>query len=328
MDRILPDRQRLSRLWTSWIGRISTIFLALSVLKPAVQLLRGAINVVNEVQTGIEIGSALKVAALWAYNIVPNWLNTLVMVSSALLVWNSLRTPKKEAASSESRSVPAEEPTLSSISVAQSVEQSDKPNLVCARTAIRRIHDPTDSSRECVALIATFHNSPLADRTVTDASNVIASIAYQYDPRSHAEQMAALDKYLKGRNRRHASLDTSWTKFADSLAALWIDGSWTGKRIEFFGLNSANELILAIRDSHGKFCALEDLASEREVSRLRKVPLDKLGVDQVVRAEVKLTINGRADPLPYPFILVLKEPDSPVCRYLHRRLTDLTPLQQ
>jgi hypothetical protein len=94
MGRIVPDRQRVTRLWQSWKGRLSVLVFLYTAIKPTIAFVRRVVEAVNELQTGFEIGVAVKTGAFWLYNIVPTWLNTIAMFGSAALIWHSLRTPQ------------------------------------------------------------------------------------------------------------------------------------------------------------------------------------------------------------------------------------------
>jgi len=197
------------------------------------------------------------------------------------------------------------------------------PNIVCARTTVRTIIDPTDTEKDCIAYLATFQNSSLADRPVSEAANITASIVYEYDastPEEHAAFYREIEQIANRRRRkRTASTQIHWALLAKSLRATWLlPKTFTTNRLDSLGLNSAEELVLAIRGADFKFYALEDLTSERDLTiRLQKIPLaqDKIeSADDVFRALVTLTINGRADPRPYQFYLDGSDP--PQCVFM------------
>ncbi len=91
MDRLLPDSRKVRQVFRSREGIVGTIVFVLSIARPAIQLIRGGVDLVSEIQTVEEVWPYLKDGALWIYN--ASWLNPLAMLAGAGLIWHSLRTP-------------------------------------------------------------------------------------------------------------------------------------------------------------------------------------------------------------------------------------------
>jgi len=178
------------------------------------------------------------------------------------------------------------------ISVA--LDGTPPPNIISARAETEWIPDPLDDDPDshAQALIASFHNEPLAHAFVGIAKNVTASITYECG---------------KGWNY----------EFARVIKAVWLTDQGSLANHVDFEVNSVRRLILAIQHPRIEFLALENLSDDttedarKVVAAIHRVPLEIPAEGPRCRAHVQFRINGQVCAQKFGFVLELIQ--EPTC---------------
>lgn len=169
--------------------------------------------------------------------------------------------------------------------------RASEANIVCARTNQEMVADDPDDPHSglSLALIATFHNQPLADVLIGTAETVTAVIVYET-------------------NEGH--------EYASTIKAAWLtdDDHFVG--YVGFEVNSVRRLVIAKEGGPNNFFATECLSDTGKGAYLIPLYLHENPrspiKETLCRARVTLTIDGRVSSRNYLFFLCL-DPSQPVC---------------